>query len=379
MQSPETSSLFTAWTNPDSGITSHILSARVAPVQQSFYYTNPSFTKDGRYLWFRTSHPPPGGRHGCKRMAVADLLEEELRLYPETDSLSDCGLVDPDTGDLYWGSHLDLWKRGPGAKDEAVRINSFPKELCDGTLFRLFTHPGFSPDKRHINVDARFIRQDGTPVFIIGEFPVDGSPFRLWQKIVGRTHDHALYSPTDGDVQMFAWEYWAPDNPDAFDGNRPYHRLWKIRRGEEAQPILPEPVTHSGHEWWDADGKHIWYLHYGVGVKKVEFATGREVALAWPGNLSHAHSDASGSYLVADQMEDPGNPDCCVRFRNLKTGREVEIVNRPPLAPGLTQCTHLHPHPQFCLDDRYVCYTTTIHDRVDVALVPTESLIKATS
>src|SRR5690606_30452129 len=125
----------------------------------------------------------------------------------------------------------------------------------------------------------------------------------------------------------------------------PYHRIWTIRRGEEARPLLRNPVSHSGHEWWSADGRHIWYLHYGVGVKQIDLAT-RAETLVWPADLSHAHSDRTGRYLVADRMDSPGNPDCHVIFRDTATGKEVEIVNRGPLAPHLTRCTHLHPHPQ---------------------------------
>jgi hypothetical protein len=78
-------------------------------------------------------------------------------------------------------------------------------------------------------------------------------------------------------------------------------------------------------------------------------------------------------------MDQPHNPDCHVIFFDSVTGKSVEIVNRGPLASHLTRCTHLHPHPQFCLGDRYVCHTTTVHDRVDVALVPVADLIARTA
>jgi hypothetical protein len=223
-----------------------------------------------------------------------------------------------------------------------------------------------------------FIQSDGTQTVYIGEMPLDGSPFRLWQKFEGRCHDHGLFSPAEPDVQMFAHEFWVDHAAENFEPDRPYHRLWIIRRGGEARPILEHPVSHSGHEWWDPDGKHVWYVHYGVGIKKVDVATGKEV-MKWPGALSHGYSDQSGRYLVADLMEDPVISDCHVVFRDTVTGREVEIVNRPPLASHLTQCVHLHPHPNFCRDDRYICHTTTVHDRVDLALVPTAQLIRMTA
>jgi hypothetical protein len=379
MHTPETSRLFTPWRNPANGVESLILTERVAPVQQSFYYTHPSFAADGRFLWLRCGYPPEGGMHSRQVLGVVDFENNEVRVYPETQFPCESVMVDPSGGEAYWSNHLDIWKRGPHANDRAVRVNCFPKELAVGRLDLIATHPTFSADRRSLNIDARFIQPDGTPVCTIGELPLDGSPFRLWQKIEGRFCDHGLFSPTDSDLQLFAHEYWQDQGKiEPFDGLRPYHRIWIIRRGEEARPLLKAPVSHSGHEWWDADGKHIWYLHYGVGVKKVNLAT-REETLCWPGALSHAHSDRTGRYLVADRMDSPGKPDCHVLFRDTVTGKEVEIVNRGPLAPHLTQCGHLHPHPQFCLNDRYICHTTTVHDRVDVALIRTDDLIRRTT
>lgn len=377
---PETSGLFTRWVNPDSGVASYILTHRIAPVQQSFYYTHPSFSDDGRFLWLRIGNPPPGGAHSIQTLAVADLKTGELRAYPETQFPAESVMVDGVTGEVYWTNQFDVWKRGPLTGDSAVRVGGFPQKLAQGRLSLLATHPTFSADRTSLNIDARFIRNDGVPVCFIGELPLDGSPFQLWQKIEGQYLDHGLFSPTDPEVQLFAHEFWQDSERtrQAFNPGAPYHRIWIIRKGESARPLLQEPVTHSGHEWWSADGQHIWYLHYGVGVKKVSFATGEEI-LVWPGALSHAHSDRSGRYLVADRMDEPGNPDCHVLFRDTFTGKCIEIVNRGPLAPHLTRCTHLHPHPQFCLDDRYICYTTTVHDRVDVALVPVADLIARTS
>lgn len=374
LKTPETSRLFTPWRNPASGVVSYILTERAAPVQQTFYFTNPSMTDDGRYLWVRCGFPPEGGTHAQQVLGVVDFERDEMRVYPETQFPSGAPLVDAATGEVYWGNNLDIWKRGPGANDKPVLVNSFPKELVAGRLDRLATHLGFLAGQQSLSIDARFVTKDGGQVVYIGEMPLDGSPFRVWQRFEGWFYDHGLPSPTEPDVQMFAHEYWQDHDADVFDEGRPYHRMWIIRRGEEARPILKTPVSHSGHEWWDADGQHVWYLHYGVGIKKVVVATGEETMM-WPGALSHAYSDATGRYLVADRMDDPKVCDCHVMFRDLETGKTLELVNRPPLDAALTQCVHLHPHPQFCMGDKYICHTTTIHDRVDVALVPVAELI----
>jgi len=373
MKTPETSRLFTRWKNPSNGVESLVLTERLAPVQQSFYFTNPSLTEDGRFLWVTCQYPPPGGKHAVSVTGIVDFEKDEMRVYHEVQQTAGRPLLDLVTGDIYWAQDLDIWKRGPHAGDKAVRINRFPRELAVGRMERIATHFTYSADRKSLNIDARFIKPDGSQVVYIGDMPLDGSPFRLWQKVEGIFYDHGLFSPTNPDEQMFAWEYWQDHAP--FDHDKPYHRLWFIRRGEKARPILQQPVSHSGHEWWDPDGKNIWYVHYGVGIKKVDVSTGVET-MKWPGVLSHGHSDQTGRYLVADMMADPVICDCHVAFHDTVTGKEVEIVNRPPLAAELTQCTHLHPHPQFCCGDKYICHTTTVYDRVDIALVPTRDLIE---
>lgn len=380
MLTPESSRLFTPSVHAASGITSHVLTHRVAPVQQSFYYTHPSWSDSGRFLWLGCGFPPPGGRHSQQVLGVVDFETDELRVYPETQHALCRPWIDHATGEAYWGNHLDFWKRGPLADDRAVHIGAFPAHLARGLRpLCLSTHPTFSADGRSFNVDTRFTKPDGTPVCHIGDMPLDGSPFRVWQTIEDRFHDHGLFSPTDPDLQLFAHEFWQDGERLGipFDPALPYHRIWLIRRGGQAAPLLKQPVSHSGHEWWDASGDFIWYLHYGVGVKKVSVAT-REETLVWPGALSHAHSSRDGRYLVADRMDDPGLAECHVLFFDTVTRKQIEIVNHPPLPAYATQCVHLHPHPQFCLNDRYICYSTWVHGRVDIALVEVNELVEAT-
>lgn len=373
MKTPETSRLFTRWRNPGSGVESLVLTHRVAPVQRPFYFTNPSFSADGRFLWVECAYPPEGGRDAVPVLAVVDFAMDEMRVYHETQFATARPLVDERNGDVYWGSGLEIWKRGPLASDRPRLVNRFPAELAKGRQpSRIATHLTFSADRRSLNLDAWI----GSDVFV-GDIPVDGSPPRIWEQGV-RTFDHAQFSPTDPDEMLLAHEYWSDPASGAFDPARPYHRIYTIRRGGKATPLLREPVTHSGHEWWDAAGRHVWYIHYGVGVKRVDLAT-RNEELLWPGHLAHGMTDRSSRYVVADSMADPVVCDCRVDFRDLRTGKEVRLVDRPPLASHLTQCRHLHPHPLFCLDDRYVCHSTTVHDRVDLALVPTAELIARTA
>lgn len=375
MNTLETSRLFSRWRNPETGVESLILTQRLAPVQKSFYFTSPGFTNDGKYLWVSCAFPPDGGKRAVPVLGLVDFERDEFRIYHETQFATGSPLIDSATGEAYWCNHLDVWKRGPRPEDRPVRVCTFPKSIAGKrTPERLASHLTYSANRKSINLDVHFA--DSNEAFICDMSLADGS-VQVWQKLDG-FYNHAQFSPTDPDVQMFAHEYWKDHAAEPFDGLLPYHRMWMIRRGGKAEPILKAPVSHSGHEWWDAAGTHIWYVHYGVGIKKVNLATRQETIL-WPGHLSHGQSDRTGKYLVADLMADPVISDCHVRFRNLTTGREIDIVNRPPLPDNATQITHLHPHPHFCLNDQYICYTTTIHGRVDLALVRTDGLVQVTS
>lgn len=373
MRTPETSRLFTRFLNPSNGIENFVLTHRQAPVQRPFYFTNPSYSDDGRFLWIECAFPPNGGREAVPVLGVVDFEKDELRIYHETQWTTARPVVDLQTAEVYWGNGLNIWKRGPLPNDESIKVASFPAALAQGRKAeRIATHLTFSADRKALNMDA-WIDND----CYIGEYRLDGSESCVWQQ-GSRTFNHAQFSPIDPDHILIAHEYWQDPTSGKFDPSRRYHRMYTIRRGETAIPVLAEPVTHSGHEWWDADGKHIWYVHYGVGIKRVDLATGTE-ALLWPGHLAHGMSDQTSRYVVADSMEDPSLCDCRVDFRDLKTGKEVRLVAHPPLNPTLTQCGHLHPHPHFCLHDRYVCYTTTVHNRVDVAIASTDHLREVTA
>ncbi len=373
---PESSTLFTRSIHRPTGVESWVLARGAAPVQQSFYYTHPSFSDEGRFLWLGCGFPPLGGKQVRQTLGVVDFVADELRVCADARFTSSRPWIDLATGTAYWCDHYEIWRLGPLATDTATRVGAVAPDLIPGRLEQLATHPTFSADHKSFNLDARIIGQDGGVVSYLGDMPVNGGAFRVWQAFEDRTCNHALFSPVDPNLQLFAHEYWHDQDRAGvpFDGSTPYHRMWLLRRDGQAEPLLEAPVTHGGHEWWSADGRHIWYLHYGVGVKKVSLAT-REETLVWAGNLSHAHASRDGRYLVADRMDNPSNAECNVLFFDTRTGREIEIVNRPPLSANAVRCVHLHPHPQFCLHDRYICYTTWVHDRVDVALVSVEDLI----
>jgi len=386
--SPEKSPLFVPWQDPGSGVTSYILTQRVAPVQEGFYFVNPHFTADGRYLWLYCVFPPASGAGG--HLAVIDFEQQEVRLYPETLFSDASPFVDVKTGEAYWATGLEVWKRGPRQDDCPSLVNVFPKELAKGRHpWRLATHLTRSADGSAFAIDAQIGNQ-----WFVGALPLDAArPFELWQLFEDCCYNHAQFSPTDPDAILMAQDGWT----DAATGQpgKTTDRLWLIRRGEKARPIIPNaPLSsdHRGHEWWDSDGQHVWYIDYRQGTERVNILTGERKTL-WPHGHTHSHCDTRGRYLVGDIAENP--TDWRLAFYNINTGREVPIVSDFPVFPSprptsswsLSATTpsydrgryHVHPHPKFCMDDRYVCYTTNVLGNIDLAIVAVEELVARTS
>ena len=138
--------LFEPWVDPVSGVTSYLLRERVAPLQQTFYFTTPSLTHDARYLWFYTAFPPSGSAQTGRTLAVADLQLGTVTGFPETQFRDASPFVDLETGSAYWCSHYAVYKRGPQPEAPVEKVNELPAQLHRQRQgHRLATHMTRSP------------------------------------------------------------------------------------------------------------------------------------------------------------------------------------------------------------------------------------------
>jgi hypothetical protein len=365
------SKLFEPWIDPVSGIKSYILTHQEAPLQQSFYFTNQSFSGDGRYLWFYAAHPPAGSGEIGRTLGVADLEQETITWCPETQFRDGSPFVDKDSGAVYWCWGYSVFRREPSPDAVAVLVNSVPEEIHRHRYGkRLATHLTLSADGKEFFIDAHFGNE-----WCTGSMPLDGGDFVTWQTF-DRCYNHAQFSPTDPDLALIAQDWWidvATGQHNNFD-----NRIWVIQRGKKARAVFNH-ANSIAHEWWDAAGKHIWYVDYNRGTEKVDIVNSNRTSV-WPNGTCHSHSSSCGRFLVGDigtySWKETG---CRVAFYNIKTGREVDIASSLPVPPLPRGSYHIDPHPQFCVDDSVIVYTTTVHGRVAVALTSTKDLIDATS
>lgn len=359
--------LFTPITHPASGVTSYVLTQRVAPLQQGFYFVNDSMSADGRYLWFYCAFPP--ALH--KTLAVVDLVEQTVQHFPEASASG--AYVEPETGIVYWSEGAALWCRTPCVKDEPQLVNQLPVDLVAGRrVGSLASHLTRSADGKEFFINATI-----GLAYIFGSLPLDGGPFQQWWRF-DRHHNHAQFSPTDPDMVLFAQEF----HTDPLTGlrTRITDRLWCMKRGEAPRPILREPRFVS-HEWWDPDGEHIWCVDVGNNNEtwKVRVADGAVERIVFPRQCWHSHSSRDGRLIVGDSNN--GFFRGCastVHFMNRDSGKVIVLAEHTERSDYIGRNYHIDPHPRFCANDQYVVYTTTVRGEIDLAIVPVAQLVAKT-
>jgi len=360
------SKLFTPITNADNGVTIYLLTHKVAPVQQNLYFVNDGMTSDGRFLWFYCAFPPSP----AKTLGLVDLESQEVRHFPETQFSDSSPYVDPVSGFVFWCAHASIWCRGPHESETVQLVNSLPEDIVRHRIIhRLATHLSRSVDGKEFFVDAALGLQ-----WVLGTLPLDGGDFQMWQRL-DRNYNHAQFSPNDPDLVLFAEE----NHPDPITGlSFPIvDRMWLIGRGQSARPVFSSP-TRVTHEWWDADGQHIWCV-WGNQSWRTDIASQQVEKIEWPHHCWHAHNSRDGRYLVADSNERfyRGCPST-VNFLNRLTGKHIQLISNPEM-PGITGARyHIDPHPRFCYQDRSVVFTTTIRGQVDLAIAKTSDLVEKT-
>ncbi len=359
--------LFEPCRHPETGVTISVLRRKVAPVQQGFYFVNDSLSADGRYLWFYCAFPPSLGR----TLGVVDFAAGEVRHFPETQFGDASPYVDPATGDAYWMEGRYLWRRGPEADAGVELVNAVPADLLGARrLVRPATHLTRTADGQAFFIDLALELQ-----WLFGTLPVAGGDFQLWHRL-DRNTNHAQASPTDAEVVLLAQE----NHSDPITGlTFPItNRLWLLRRGQAPRPILREPKWVT-HEWWDADGEHVWCV-WGNDTWRVRVADGEVELIPFPRHCWHSHSTRDGRLIVGDSNHRfyRGCPST-VQFMNRETGRVMVLAENPERTDYIGQHYHIDPHPRFVGDERYVVFTTTVRGEIDVALVPTDTLVALTT
>ncbi len=355
-----------------SGVVSHILTQRVAPVQQTFYYTNPSITADERLLWFYCGHPPNPQR--TLGVLSLDPASPFIRHFPQAGFSAVSPMVDGDG--VFLCSGASVWRLG--VEGDMQRIFSVPEDYLAGRpLFRLATHLTLDATGHWFLLDGEV----GNCWFVALAHRQTGE-FRVVKEFA-QNFNHAQFHPFDPEVFTIAMDHFR----DKSTGRRFHYdnRIWLMDvHNRRFRTLTPDNyASHlkgACHEWWSADGK-VLYIDYETGVWMVDPARPEAHELIWPTPLCHAHCDRTRRYFCADQSPYYWKDRPCeVKFFDSATRHSINIASALPMPSADRGLYHIDPHPQFSPRDTWVVYTTTVRGGVaDVALCESAGLAARTA
>jgi hypothetical protein len=357
---------FKVFTDPQSGATSYLLKEVVAPVQQSFYYTQPSLTADERWLWLMAAWPPAPAR----TLALVSLDPDNpvVRHFPQAQFPTALPLVAPDGG-VWFGVGASIHKMD--MEGRTACLFTLPEAFIAGRrLDRLATHLSLSADGRYFLLDGSF----GTHWFV-GTAELASGEFRLIREF-DTHHNHALFSPVDPELFSIARDQFTDPSTGKFVHHTERTFLMNVANSRYSciNPQFPcSPFHGACHEWWSKDGR-LCFIDYDTGAYEYDPATGETVHI-WNEPLCHAHCSGDRRFWCADESpykwrEQP----CKVLLYDRATGRRTEIQSAMPMPGGDYWATcktyHLDPHPQISPKGTCVVYTATNGGHATMALAP---------
>jgi hypothetical protein len=359
---------FKKWIDPLSGIESFILQKRVAPIQQSFYFTNPSVSSDGKWLWFYTAYPP--NRQRTLAAVSLDPDNPYIKHYPQAGFSSVSPLVAPEGDSVYFCAENNVYKMNISGEVETVCV--VPESYIGNRQYnRIATHLSISADKKYLLLDG-----DLGNFWWVGTGDLETGEVTILKEF-GEHHDHALFSPTDPELFLIPQDWWR----DKISGHYfPYnHRLWLMNIGQTRfEPVCPHGwyphSSRAAHEWWSKDGLICWN-EYDKGTYECD-PYSLEKTHVWKRPLCHAHCNSSRQYWCADESPYKWETKAVeILFYDRINNSEKHIVSAMPPPPVARSMYHLDPHPQFSPCDNWIVYTTTVKDKVDIALCPVKNIL----
>ena len=364
---------FTAYTDKKSGITSYVLTEKVAALQRHFYFAQPSVSADGKYLWFLCFNPP--ARYMTLGVVSLDPDHPFIKNFSHASPQGGNPCITPEGDGVYFGAGNTVYKLDiEGNLTKKITVGT---SVTHGRpLQRLFTHASVSADGRHIAMDMKIADR---VYMCVGD--LESGEIRLLNKF-GREYNHAMFSPVDKDLILLDQDWWRDrDSGEYFPID---NRMWLINTdATRFEPLVPgmfygRDGTEMAHDYFSPDGYVCW-SDYLYGAYECDLQT-RKPLLVWKRPIIHSHCSLHREMFVGDYTPyEWKTKGCSVMFYDRATDKEIPIFSDMPYAEIWSdRYYHTDPHPQFCAEDRYiVCESTVLSGEPAVAITPASQALSA--
>ncbi len=351
--------------DPASGVPSYILIKHVAPIQQTFYFTNACVSRDEKWLWFYAAFPP--SLYRTLGLVSLDPDHPVIRYFQNAEYSGGSPMIAPDGNGIYYTLGFSIYHMN-NEGDINLVASLDEKWINNRPVGGISTHLTLSADGRYLLLDGQVGH-----LWFVGTAEIATGKVRILKEFAGH-HNHSQFSPVDPDLFLICEDWWRDRATGQY---MPIdHRIWLMDIHQTRyEPLRPKDWfwhgTEASHEWWSQEGKICW-VDYKAGAYECDINIGEAVNV-WPGPLCHAHCNADASLWCADQTPyEWDQRPCDVRLFERATGRVLNIASlpKPAICPAQPRLYHPDPHPQFSPRGTWVVYTTTVRGSLDVALCP---------
>ena len=407
-KTPETSSLFDRFVDPQSGVVSYLLRpGMVAYHQQTLYYCIKSMTDDGRFLVFDIYegrdevHDKNAAEH--REFAVVDFLKDAvIRLGPSTGDKHPFPYLDVKNDVLYYfdrGSETLRCRRLLEDPMKEIVLCDLPKEvLAIGRVRGWATHMTMNADCSKVFIEARITPKEGPKKDrrIQGILEVATGKWMQWSE-VDFPANHAALNPVHDDLAYFGWGGFLKEYNDRREAalkrgekfEEPFLSMTFVDPKGELRRFAPEAINHATHQTWSEDGEYLYWCSRNTpskkwGVYAICPKTMQQRCIA-PVRAMHAIISGNNRYITFDWPHEPlgRGSGWETAFYDCETKKQVYIHSNRPWVADIAnkEYSNLHPdaHPQFVMDAKYVVSTFNTDDhRMTVSVTPVEQLKEKT-
>lgn len=349
---------FKPWIDPESKIKSYVLKEHIAPTQQSLYFSTPSISADGKWLWFMCTFPP--GLVRTVGVVSLDPKEPYIKHFPQAQYRGHfehavCIAPPDEEPGLYMCMGVNLYKLKINGGME--KISTLPLDTAR------FTHYNFRPScMLSLSSDHKY--------FLLTGILKDCNFIVLIEKDTGNSRVIKELPCTA------TYSYFSPKNPELFfvtaHGRSKNCRLWLMDiEGKIDIPVSIQNADNNlwrtNHDFWSSDGWLCW-VNYEQGAFEWNPSTD-EYHHVWKRPSTHVHCSENRRYWCGDiNTYSWDKKDVKILFYDRFKNMETSIVTCMS-EPGFEyRKVHCHPHPQFVLDDLYIVYTITDFPYTSIAV-----------